>query len=545
MNTGPDFSMVVGYGSDMGNAEDAAMSFAEAFEEATGLSAEAVELNQVDISDLHSATHLIVVTSTWGDGEFPDNATLFWEALSAEAADRLEHLSFAVLALGDTGYDLFCNAGRLLDARLEQLGATRLAERVDIDGSYAKPAAAWTIDVVKLLTAEHTAPGGDVVVSSRAAHSPDQATPNNPDRDHPFEARVMVNKLLTAPGSDKEVRHYELDLTGSGIAYAAGDSLAVHPTNDPALVDAILAEFGLGPEHTVPGHDEPLGVLLTHHLEIRTPSRALRELTAARTRDAHAAAALGGNADAAQDSWLYGRDVLDLIRLGTLTADEVIDTLRPLQYRDYSIASSPLVSPDHVHLTVATVRYALADRHYGGVATSFLADRADTVRVHLRPNHSFRLPGPDVPVIMIGPGTGVAPFRAFLQERRAAGATGRSWLFFGNRRRAGDFLYRNEFEDHLRSGVLSRLDLAFSRDGATDAPNRYVQQRMWENSTELFSWLEEGAQLYVCGDAERMAKDVDAALHAIVASAGNMDTAAAHAYVNQLIKTHRYLRDVY
>lgn len=537
--------MLVGYGSDMGNAEDAAMSFAEAFEETTGLSAEAVELNQVDIADLQSATHLIVVTSTWGDGEFPDNATLFWEALSAQAADRLEHLSFAVLALGDTGYDLFCNAGRLLDARLEQLGATRLAERVEIDGSYAKPAAAWTTDVVKLLAAEHTTPAAGGVVSSRAAQPPDEAAPANPDRDHPFEARVVVNRLLTAPGSDKEVRHFELDLTGSGIAYAAGDSLAVHPVNDTALADAILAEFGLGPEHAVPGHDEPLGTLLTHHLEIRTPSRALRELTASRTSDAHAAAALSGNAAAAQDSWLYGRDVLDLIRLGSLTADEVIDTLRPLQYRDYSIASSPLVSPDHVHLTVATVRYALADRHYGGVATTFLADRAETVRVHLRPTHSFRLPGHDVPVIMIGPGTGVAPFRAFLQERRAVGAQGRSWLFFGNRRRAGDYLYQAEFEDHLRSGVLSRLDLAFSRDGAADAPNRYVQQRMWENSTELFSWLEEGALLYVCGDAERMAKDVDAALHAIVASAGNMDTAAAHAYVNQLIKTHRYLRDVY
>lgn len=537
--------MLVGYGSDMGNAEDAAMSFAEAFEETTGLSAEAVELNQVDIADLQSATHLIVVTSTWGDGEFPDNATLFWEALSAEAADRLEHLSFAVLALGDTGYDLFCNAGRLLDGRLEQLGATRLAERVEIDGSYAKPAAAWTTDVVKLLAAEHTTAAAGAVVSSRAAQPPEETAPANPDRDHPFEARVVVNRLLTAPGSDKEVRHFELDLSGSGIAYAAGDSLAVHPVNDPALVDAILAEFGLGPEHTVPGHDEPLGTLLTHHLEIRTPSRALRELAAARSRDEHAAAALGENAAATQDSWLYGRDVLDLIRLGTLTADEVIDTLRPLQYRDYSIASSPLVSPDHVHLTVATVRYALADRHYGGVATTFLADRAETVRIHLRPTHSFRLPGPDVPVIMIGPGTGVAPFRAFLQDRRAVGAKGRSWLFFGNRRRAGDFLYQAEFEDHLRSGVLSRLDLAFSRDGAADAPNRYVQQRMWENSTELFSWLEEGALLYVCGDAERMAKDVDAALHAIVATAGNMDTAAAHAYVNQLIKTHRYLRDVY
>ncbi|BBY35050.1 putative sulfite reductase [Mycolicibacter minnesotensis] len=537
--------MIVGYGSDMGNAEDAAMSFAEAFAEATGRDAEAVELNQVDIDDLHSATHLIVVTSTWGDGEFPDNAALFWEALIADTTERLEHLGFAVLALGDTGYELFCNAGRLLDERLEQLGAIRLADRLDIDGSYAKPAAAWTSDVVKQLAAEHTTASAGVARANHQVGSPGPAVPPVADRDHPIEVRVRVNRMLTAPGTDKEVRHYELDLTGTGITYTAGDSLAVHPSNDPALVDALLAEFGVGPGHTVAGHDAPLGELLTHELEIRTPSRALRELTATRTADSRAAVALGGAVPAARDSWLYGRDVLDLIRLGALNVDEVIDTLRPLQPRDYSIASSPVVSPDHVHLTVATVRYALADRRYGGVATTFLADRAETMRVHLRPNHSFRLPAPDVPIIMVGPGTGVAPFRAFLQERRAVGATGRSWLFFGNRHRARDYLYQEEFEEHHSSGTLSRLDLAFSRDGATDAPNRYVQQRMRENSAELFDWLEDGAHLYVCGDAERMAKDVDATLHAIVADAGNMSSADAHAYVNQLVRSHRYLRDVY
>lgn len=545
MNTGPEFSMIVGYGSDMGNAEDAAMSFAEAFAEATGRAAEAVELNQVDSDDLRSATHLIVVTSTWGDGEFPDNAALFREALSAESAERLEHLGFAVLALGDTGYELFCNAGRLLDERLEQLGATRLAERLDIDGSYVKPAAAWTADVVKQLAAEHTHPTVGVAVASHQLDSPGPAAPPVPDRDNPIEVRVTVNRLLTAPGSDKEVRHYELDLTGTGITYTAGDSVAVHPTNDPDLVGALLAEFGVGPGHTVPGHDASLGELLTHELEIRTPSRALRELTAVRTGDAHAAAALAGAVPAARDSWLYGRDVLDLIRLGALKVDEVIDTLRPLQPRDYSIASSPLMSPDRLHLTVATVRYALADRRYGGVATTFLADRAETMRVHLRPNHSFRLPAPDVPIIMVGPGTGVAPFRAFLQERRAVGAAGRSWLFFGSRHRAGDYLYQDEFEEHHRSGTLSRLDLAFSRDGGADAPNRYVQQRMRENSAEIYRWLEDGAHLYVCGDAERMAKDVDATLHAIVADSGNMSSADAHTYVNQLVRSHRYLRDIY
>lgn len=236
---------------------------------------------------------------------------------------------------------------------------------------------------------------------------------------------------------------------------------------------------------------------------------------------------------------------MDLVRLGKLTVDELIDNLRPLQFRDYSIASSPVVYPDTVHLTVATIRYTNADRTYGGVASTFLADRGQAVRVHLRPNHAFRLPGGHVPIIMIGPGTGIAPFRGFLQERQAAGSTGRSWLFFGDRRRAASFLYGEELQGFVASGVLTRLDLAFSRDGAVGEPKRYVQHRMSENGAELWAWLQDGAYVYVCGDAEHMAKDVDATLHEIVARCGGMDAASAHAYVNELIKNHRYVRDVY
>jgi sulfite reductase (NADPH) flavoprotein alpha-component len=450
-----DFSLIVGYGTDMGNAEDAAMSFAEAVAD-LGISAEAIELNQIELAELQSATHFVVVTSTFGDGEFPDNALLFWEAISTET-DRFEHLNFAVLALGDTSYEFFCNAGKLLDERLEALGATRPLDRVDIDGHYEQQAAAWTTDVVKM-----------------------------------------------------------------------------------------LAELGVGPDHAVADHADPLGVLLTRDLEIRTPSRALQALVASRTNDAQAAAALGADHVIAEPgAWAYGKDVLDLIRLADLTVDEVLDSLRPLQFRDYSIASSPLVHPDRVHLTVANVRYHVGDRRHGGVASTFLADRGEAVRVHLRPNHTFRLPAPNVPIIMIGPGTGIAPFRGFLQERQASGASGPSWLFFGDRRRATDFLYGDELEGFVQSGTLARLDLAFSRDGTDGDPKVYVQQRMWENSTQLFGWLQDGAHLYVCGDAERMAKDADAALHDIVARCGGMDAAAAHAYVNDLIKSHRYVRDVY
>jgi sulfite reductase (NADPH) flavoprotein alpha-component len=537
-----DFSLIVAFGTDMGNAEDAAMTFAEAVG-AIGIETEAIELNQVELGQLQSATHFVVVTSTFGEGEFPDNALLFWEALSAET-DRLEHLSFAVLALGDSSYEFFCGAGKLLDERLEALGATRLAERVDVDGFYEQPAASWTSDVVKILQAQQTDPVATVAVTSDDTTPPEPAEPSTRERNRACDAQLVVNRPLTTPESDKEVRHYEVDLTGSEINYQAGDSIAVHASNDPVLVDALLAHFGVGPGHAVADHDHPLGALLTDHLEIRTPSRALQALVAARTRDADAAAALAADHIATPGSWSYGRDVLDLVRLADLTVDEVVDTLRPLQFRDYSIASSPLVHPEHVHLTVATVRYSAGDRHHGGVASTFLAERGETVRVHLRPNHNFRLPAADVPIVMIGPGTGIAPFRAFLQERRATSAQGRSWLFFGDRRRAPDFLYADELQDFVDSGTLTRLDLAFSRD-QTDGSKVYVQQRMWENSTELFGWLQDGAHLYVCGDEKRMAKDVDAALRDIVALRGGMDAAGAHAYINDMIKTHRYVRDVY
>lgn len=539
--TDQQFSLIVGYGTDMGNAEDAAMTFTETLE-TVGIEAEAIELNQIDVSELQTATHFVVVTSTFGDGEFPDNATLFWEAISGET-ERLEHLGFAVLALGDSSYDLFCHAGKILDERLEELGATRLAERVDIDGFYEQPAKAWSTDVVKLLAADLTGPAPAAVVSTPESQEP-EATPSR-ERNHPVDVRLIVNQLLTAPESDKEVRHYELDLSGTGIAYKAGDSIAVHASNDPVLVAAVLAQLGVGPDYTVAGHDAPLGVLLTQSLEIRMPSRALRTLAADRTSDDEAASALRSEAVTAPGSWLYGKDVLDLITLAGLSADEVVDTLRPLQFRDYSIASSPLVHPESVHLTVATVRYSAEDRTHGGVASTFLAERGDTVRVHLRPNNHFRLPADDVPIIMIGPGTGIAPFRAFLHERQANRAPGRSWLFFGDRRRATDFLYGEELEDFVDSGTLTRLDCAFSRDGADGVPKTYVQHRMLEHAAEFFDWLSDGAHVYVCGDAERMAKDVDATLHDIIANCGGMDAAAAHAYVNDLIKSHRYLRDVY
>jgi sulfite reductase (NADPH) flavoprotein alpha-component len=519
-------SLIVGYASDMGTAEYVAFQLAEQLKSA-GIDATEIELNDVDFPALQAATHLVVVASTFGDGEMPDNGALFWEMLSSDAVETLPNLNFTVLALGDSSYDLFCNAGVLVDDRLAELGATRLQPRLDLDCYREGDAKPWLGDVVKLLEeVRGSTPVG--ITDTAPAASPAPREHSRWDADHPFTARLVVNRRLTAPASDKDVRHYEIDLGDSGITYQAGDSIAVHPVNDPELVESIVAQLGVSPDHMVAEYEETLAELLSEHLEIRNPSRALHALVAGRASDV--------------PEFPGGLDVLDLLELAAVSVDELLDTLRPLQFRDYSIASSPLQHPRHVHLTVATVQYTASGRHRGGVASTFLAHRGDAVRLHPRPNHAFRLPAPDVPIIMVGPGTGIAPFRGFLQERQVSKAPGRSWLFFGDRRRATDFLYGDELQAHLESGVLTRLNLAFSRDqGAKD----YVQHHMLAHAGELLAWLADGAYFYVCGDAERMAKDVDRALHEVVASAGSMSEEAAHSYVNELIRAHRYVRDVY
>ena len=537
----PGFSLIIGYASDMGTAEYIAMQLADAVK-AAGVDVIEIELNDVALDDVRAATHLIVVASTFGEGEVPDNGTVFWEELSASDA-RFDGLGYAVLALGDSSYELFCNAGRIIDARLAEMGAQPLANRVEYDCYREGDAKGWIADIATMLAEAATA-----APASALPAAPKPASSRRPEFTpwtdaHPFTATAVVNRLLTSPESDKEVRHIELDLGDSGITYQAGDSVAVHPVNSPALVEAMLAKLGVDDSYAFGDTGLPLGELLAGHLEICAPSRALQALVAARTDDSEAAAALRSTDATVVSSWLHGRDVLDLLELAELEPDEVLETLRPLQFRDYSIASSPLVHPDQLHLTVATVRYQCRGRARGGVASTFLADRGQQVRIHLRPNHNFRLPAADVPIIMVGPGTGIAPFRAFLHERQAAAAPGKAWLFFGDRRRATDFLYGDELVQFRDSGVLTRLDLAFSRE--TDAPKTYVQHRMKDNAAELFGWLADGAHLYVCGDADRMAKDVDRTLHEIVAEAGGMDAAAAHSYVNELIKSHRYVRDVY
>ena len=534
---GPVTVLNVLYGTQTGNAEAVAEQAAKTAR-AMGFDVRLAALDDVEMEALAGMKRILVVCSTYGEGEMPDNAQLFWDALAAPAAPRLEQTEFAVLALGDTGYDGFCQAGKLIDLRLEQLGARRLAPRVDCDVDYEEPAAAFIAATLPLASEKGAAAAPAPVAAEKKSGW---------SRKTPYPARLVTNRLLSGVESAKEIRHFEFDLGDSGLDYEAGDALGVIPRNDPALATAILGQLGLAPDAVARGDDRPLATLLTEAFEISTPSKDLIAAVEARAGDDDLSRLLKTGDREALDAWLWGRDTLDLIRLlppGALDADGFLGLLKPLQHRAYSISSSPKAHPGAVHLTIAAVRHASHGRARGGVCSTFLADRANGMAgIFVSPNKSFRVPQDDTaPMIMVGPGTGIAPFRGFLEERRARGATGRNWLFFGDQRRESDFIYDDELAEMSASGLLTRLDLAFSRDQAEKV---YVQTRMRENGKALHAWLEDGGQFYVCGDASRMARDVDQALHEIIATHGAMSPEAATDYVNGLKREKRYLRDVY
>ncbi|WP_405638971.1 sulfite reductase subunit alpha [Streptomyces uncialis] len=548
----PTATVDVLFGTQTGSAELLAGELV-AGARARGLGGSATELDAVTPERLATMSHLLIVTSTYGEGEMPDNAGLFWEALQADGAPRLEGLRYAVLGLGDRGYDDFCQAAKLVDTRLEQLGATRLHDRVDCDVDFEEPAAAWTAAVLDRLVAETgtTTGAGAAAAGDPSAAPPPPARTRSPwNKRNPYPSRLVVNRLLSSPDSAKEIRHYEFDLGDSGITYAAGDSLAVTPVNDDALVGAFLEHLGANGDEDIDGR--PLAGVLRTGREIRTPSKDLVADLVERAPTSELAAIVAHGDRSDLDSWLRGRDVLDLLRDAGSAApglEELLPLLRPLQARQYSISSSPLAHPDRVHLTVASVRYGTPDRRYEGVASTYLADRVGgdeqdaVVGVHLQPNASFRVPADDsTPMIMIGPGTGIAPFRGFLHERAARGARGRNWLFFGDQHRRTDFVYEDELTELGECGVLTRLDLAFSRD---QAEKIYVQTRMRERSRELYGWLEDGAHVYVCGDASRMAKDVESALLGVIAGQRGRGDDDAAQYLADLRRAKRYVRDVY
>lgn len=530
-------------GTQTGNAELVADDVV-AGARARGLGGRATALDDVTPEALAAMSHVIVVTSTYGEGEMPDNAGLFWEALQSDTAPRLEGVRYTVLGLGDRGYDDFCQAAKLIDTRLEQLGATRLHERVDCDVDFEEPAAEWTAAVLERLVAETGATGTDGTdgTGGTGASTAAPSKPRSPwNKRTPYRSRLAVNRLLSSPRSAKEIRHYEFDLGDSGITYEAGDALAVVPMNDDGLVGALL-------EHLGARGDEETAELLRTDREIRTPSKELIADLVERAPSSELASVVAHGDRCDLDSWLWGRDVLDLLGDAGSKAPslaELLPFLRPLQARQYSISSSPLAHPGSVHLTVASVRYGTGDRRYEGVASTYLADRtgASPVGIYLQPNASFSVPADDdSPMIMIGPGTGIAPFRGFLHERAARGASGRNWLFFGDQHRETDFVYEDELSELQKGGVLTELDLAFSRD---QAEKIYVQTRMRERSRELYAWLEEGAHVYVCGDASRMAKDVEAALLGVIAEQRGRGDDDAAEYLADLRRAKRYVRDVY
>ncbi|MFT4294371.1 MAG: sulfite reductase flavoprotein subunit alpha [Micropruina sp.] len=531
------------YGSQTGCSELLAEDLVAAAR-ARGMAPTLRVLDDVSLDDLTRMERVLVITSTYGDGEMPDNAGLFWDDFSSEAAPRLEDARFAVLALGDTAYDDFCQAGKLIDLRFEQLGATRMLPRVDCDTDYDEPAAAWMDQVLDLLAAEAPASGAAPAAPAAPAAKPARER-SRWNRKTPFPTRLVANRLMSGPGSAKEIRHFEIALGDSGIDYQAGDALAVVGVNDAALVDLLLDRLGHDPEHSV--GESTLRDQLIRGWEIATPSKDLLALLAERAPGSELGELVVRAERDALDSWLWGKDTLDLLQLlpeVNLDLDDLTRVFRPLQHRAYSISSSPLHSPDRIHLTVAAVRHG-GPRVHHGVCSTFLADRADDAEFGIfpQPNAAFRLPADDsAPVIMIGPGTGIAPFRAFLQERAARGASGKNWLFFGDQHRADDFIYADEIESYQASGLLTRLDLAFSRD---QAQKIYVQTRMREQASEFYGWLEDGGYVYVCGDASRMARDVDRALMELIATQRGRGDDDAAEYVATLKRDKRYLRDVY
>jgi sulfite reductase (NADPH) flavoprotein alpha-component len=537
----PDRSMTILYGSQTGNGEEVASRLAADASE-QGYAATLRSLADYEVRNLKRESVVAIVVSTHGEGDPPDDAELFHEFLLSSRAPRLPDLRYAVLALGDSSYVNFCQTGREIDSRLEELGAQRLIPLVECDIDYEEPAGTWNDQIVDGLTdwldIEPAIPQLRAVETTRFG------------KGNPFHARVLVNQKITGRGSSKDVRHIELSLEGSGLAWEPGDSIAVTPVNPPELVRQFLEVLDTDAGRKVRIDDESvtLGDALTQRLEITAANPGFLRKWADHTGNAELAALFEEDAKQALSEYLDSRQVIDIVRQypARIDAAEFVQLLRKIGPRSYSIASSYRANPDEVHLTVAAVRYeAFGDEHWGAAST-YIADRVDegeTIPVYVDSNSRFRLPeGDTTDIIMIGPGTGVAPFRAFVEQRVERGASGRNWLFFGDRNFSSDFLYQLEWQRHLKQGNLARLDVAFSRD---QAQKIYVQDRIRERAREIYEWIGGGAALYVCGDARRMAGDVHEALVDVIETQAQITHDAAEAKLKELGRDGRYRRDVY
>jgi len=536
--------VVVLWGSQTGNAEEFATAATAALG-ARGIPARARSMAELRASDLAEVRRLLVVTSTFGDGGPPDNAAALWHELNADGAPELSGLQYAVLAMGDSNYDDFCGHGRRLDERLGELGATALLERVDVEPDADAPRDAWLTRILATLAEAGGAAGAPVGVTTEIAAPARRLF----SRANPVQAALVRNELLSGPGSQKEVRRFAFDLADSGAVYEAGDSLGVVCANAPAVVAEWLDATGIAASAVVEldGEERTFADALRTRLDItKTPTDLVRFL-AERSGDGMLATLLRRENKSRLEQFLWSQQAVDLVRDFPVQASaaEWVGVLKRLQPRQYSISSSPKTDRDTVELTVSVVRFETeAGRSRGGVCSTFLADGdGRAAPVYLQRSASFRPPADaDTPMIMIGPGTGVAPFRAFLHDRRADGHSGRNWLFFGEQHAATDFYYRDELVGMHDDGFLTRLDVAFSRD---QRQKIYVQDRMLEHGARLWRWLQDGAHVYVCGDASRMAKDVDATLATIAQQHGGLGDEAAGEYLRTLAADARYVRDVY
>lgn len=532
-DTGP----LVLWASQTGNAEELAGTLGGRLTDAR-LRA----MDDVDLADLSGADHVVIVTSTFGDGGPPDNGTDFWARLTSPDAPSLNGVRFAVLGIGDRSYDNFCGYAKSLDARLADLGATRILDRADCEVHDDQPLSHWSDSVVRL-----TAPPGAISVQEPESTAP--AAPEPFTRARPISAPLCRNTALTPASETKEVRHFGFDISAHDAAYAAGDSLGVYVRNSDSVVQSWLTATGFSGSESVfvDGSAIPLRHALTSHYDVAKVTPNLVGFVAEHCADRGAVKRLRSDRGAL-DTWLVNRNGLDLVREFVVRADPELwqQVLVRLTPRQYSICSSPLVSPHEVQLTVSVVRYDSAGGGpRGGVASTYLADLADgtAVPIFLQRSPHFRPPqDSQTPMIMVGPGTGIAPFRGFLQERRALGHTGPNWLFFGDRHRDQNFYYRDDLTDMVDDGFLNRLDLAFSRDQPTRV---YVQHKMLDYGADVWRWLEDGAHFYVCGDATRMAKDVDDTLTEIIRAHGGLTSDAARDYKRELVADKRYVRDVY